>query len=71
VGLLEEGFAVTLGVDQGVELLNLITQFHRQGIVLELAGVAKGFHRAGTLMGCSSCSSQAPPVLSVCMQSAR
>ena len=49
VGLLEEGFAIPLGVNQLIQLLDLITESDREGIGLELTSVAHGFHAAAVL----------------------
>lgn len=46
VRFLEEGGAVALGVDQFVELLDLVAELDRQRVGLERAGVADGFHVA-------------------------
>ena len=43
-GLLEKRRAVALGVDQFVELLDLVAEFDRQRVGLKGAGVADGFH---------------------------
>ena len=46
-GLLEKRRAVALGVDQFVELLDLVAEFDRQRVGMERAGVADGFHALG------------------------
>ena len=48
--LLKERNPVTLGVNKLVELLDLVTEFDRQCIGLELAGVADGFHGTWRLL---------------------
>ena len=44
VGPFEKDFAVARGVDQFVELLDLVTEFDGQRVGLERASVANGFH---------------------------
>jgi hypothetical protein len=44
VRLFEKRGPVTLRVDQIVELLNLITEFDGQSVVLKLTSVSDGFH---------------------------
>ena len=63
VGLLEEGRPVTLGADQLIELLDLVAELDGQGIRLELAGVADGFHLIVTsiVIQCARLSAPAMP----------
>src|SRR5690349_6237923 len=44
VRLLEKSGAIALGVNQIVQLLNLITKLNRQSVILNLTCVSYGFH---------------------------
>jgi hypothetical protein len=61
VGLGEESVAIPLAMNQLIELLDLIAESDRQGVGLELTGVADGFPPATVLsmsdqsLGCGEC----------------